>query len=79
MSLTSLNESPSEKEGKFASSVQGKRTASSLNESPSEKEGKYRRLHAHILLRHRLNESPSEKEGKSAAIMRLEIRKWLPQ
>ena len=54
-------------------------TLDSLNESPSEKEGKYRRLHAHILLRHRLNESPSEKEGKSAAIMRLEIRKWLPQ
>ena len=35
-----LNESPSEKEGKFANNTSTSTTNSGLNESPSEKEGK---------------------------------------
>ena len=35
-----LNESPSEKEGKFRKSVRKQTSWHSLNESPSEKEGK---------------------------------------
>ena len=35
-----LNESPSEKEGKLASSIAAKASTLPLNESPSEKEGK---------------------------------------
>ena len=35
-----LNESPSEKEGKFTAPVVRVRCAAALNESPSEKEGK---------------------------------------
>ena len=38
--LNSLNESPSEKEGKFELLVEENRTFEALNESPSEKEGK---------------------------------------
>ena len=38
---SSLNESPSEKEGKSASIGRGAGAAKSLNESPSEKEGKF--------------------------------------
>ena len=67
-----LNESPSEKEGKF--SVRGcvwLRVRPTLNESPSEKEGKSAPpffLHRHT---YSLNESPSEKEGKACVkIMR---------
>ena len=61
-----LNESPSEKEGKFLMRPDKKAIAPTLNESPSEKEGKSEphpvfRLHADSPL----NESPSEKEGKS--------------
>ena len=36
-----LNESPSEKEGKFLMRPDKKAIAPTLNESPSEKEGKY--------------------------------------
>ena len=36
-----LNESPSEKEGKSACTSPGLPTPKTLNESPSEKEGKY--------------------------------------
>ena len=39
-SPASLNESPSEKEGKFTAPVVRVRCAAALNESPSEKEGK---------------------------------------
>ena len=64
--LPSLNESPSEKEGKSVCWVSRKRRiSSSLNESPSEKEGKSaaaRKGHGGL---RSLNESPSEKEGKS--------------
>ena len=60
-----LNESPSEKEGKFRVllSVIGVFDRG-LNESPSEKEGKF--LHSITAGQDTsLNESPSEKEGKS--------------
>ena len=62
----SLNESPSEKEGKYPRQSPSLSVLWRLNESPSEKEGKYyggRPVHRY---RHGLNESPSEKEGKSA-------------
>ena len=63
--LRPLNESPSEKEGKYITSMKKFRESFTLNESPSEKEGKSvaRRLYcrAHDWS---LNESPSEKEGK---------------
>ena len=39
-----LNESPSEKEGKFGSEGAMRQSCGRLNESPSEKEGKSRRL-----------------------------------
>ena len=59
-----LNESPSEKEGKYNTRLLIGQQTETLNESPSEKEGKSIRLK----LSHRrdtaLNESPSEKEGK---------------
>ena len=38
--LGGLNESPSEKEGKFGSEGAMRQSSSRLNESPSEKEGK---------------------------------------
>ena len=41
--LPSLNESPSEKEGKFAIGFEEQHFFLPLNESPSEKEGKSRR------------------------------------
>ena len=44
-----LNESPSEKEGKWGSSAVSSGLALSLNESPSEKEGKYNPgVHIHL-------------------------------
>ena len=60
-----LNESPSEKEGKSSSPrmiMRGVRKP--LNESPSEKEGKLSVTVWAVVLRSPLNESPSEKEGK---------------
>ena len=60
----SLNESPSEKEGKSGQSKPGGRDKFPLNESPSEKEGKSRRRRSGRSLARALNESPSEKEGK---------------
>ena len=62
----SLNESPSEKEGKTAVTLKGKTpTLQGLNESPSEKEGKTRCQVGCRPDQAGLNESPSEKEGKS--------------
>ena len=58
-----LNESPSEKEGKF----RGFPTPQPyiyLNESPSEKEGKSATTTSKPTPTVNLNESPSEKEGK---------------
>ena len=60
-----LNESPSEKEGKCTRQRMYPTTGKALNESPSEKEGKYRfNLLLTITSLTPLNESPSEKEGK---------------
>ena len=65
--VESLNESPSEKEGKswFSTSMR-RRVCFSLNESPSEKEGKFFIFKVTQAGYVCLNESPSEKEGKSA-------------
>ena len=60
-----LNESPSEKEGKFCAPKNRHITLLPLNESPSEKEGKLVASMAAFRSRWALNESPSEKEGKS--------------
>ena len=46
-----LNESPSEKEGKYHHSPPTRQQCDPLNESPSEKEGKYAQLSVHHLLR----------------------------
>ena len=60
-----LNESPSEKEGKFVPIWRVHRTGKvALNESPSEKEGKSQSTWKRFALPESLNESPSEKEGK---------------
>ena len=61
--IACLNESPSEKEGKF-NPFAIEWNAGSLNESPSEKEGKCLMVKKSRLTRSSLNESPSEKEGK---------------
>ena len=62
-----LNESPSEKEGKFCDpAVQG--WGYCLNESPSEKEGKYTVCYRRDRQAVGLNESPSEKEGKYSKV-----------
>ena len=63
ISWHSLNESPSEKEGKYrALSITLYQLT--LNESPSEKEGKYSFETMADFEAFALNESPSEKEGK---------------
>ena len=61
-----LNESPSEKEGKYKTHSQIARNRISLNESPSEKEGKSTTSPVVTPTQVSLNESPSEKEGKCA-------------
>ena len=62
----SLNESPSEKEGKsYGKGLSKRRLRWTLNESPSEKEGKYQCHDGSSFFLSALNESPSEKEGKS--------------
>ena len=64
--ISSLNESPSEKEGKYPHQQNEDRERESLNESPSEKEGKFLRIDVEYRsINGGLNESPSEKEGKS--------------
>ena len=60
----SLNESPSEKEGKFGEGGFFENVALALNESPSEKEGKFVLDPLRQDTDPPLNESPSEKEGK---------------
>ena len=59
-----LNESPSEKEGKCGSGLVSAAQPGPLNESPSEKEGKYVEDSQGFFFGESLNESPSEKEGK---------------
>ena len=63
-----LNESPSEKEGKFRVPPGARTRNGSLNESPSEKEGKLVVDDRRYDLPETLNESPSEKEGKYWAL-----------
>ena len=60
-----LNESPSEKEGKYQCHDGSSFFLSALNESPSEKEGKSGTTQLDLQAGTALNESPSEKEGKS--------------
>ena len=60
----SLNESPSEKEGKLGSAEALVPFNGGLNESPSEKEGKFQQVGGLRQNLGGLNESPSEKEGK---------------
>ena len=67
-SYLSLNESPSEKEGKCRDIVGGIASGIPLNESPSEKEGKFLSTVTKSAPSRALNESPSEKEGKSAQL-----------
>ena len=63
--VASLNESPSEKEGKSPENVLKVLEANeTLNESPSEKEGKSEPSTPAPEVTETLNESPSEKEGK---------------
>ena len=64
--INSLNESPSEKEGKSPLRNTTVRRLITLNESPSEKEGKCIGPPIFCLAVVALNESPSEKEGKWA-------------
>ena len=73
-----LNESPSEKEGKFRQDVLAVGHVDGLNESPSEKEGKYDAGEFTGDALKRLNESPSEKEGKFSAASATG-RRWTPQ
>ena len=61
--FVSLNESPSEKEGKSWAHPHVAEQLGALNESPSEKEGKLIAYNAEVDAKP-LNESPSEKEGK---------------
>ena len=61
---SALNESPSEKEGKFCHCLAFYSEEVALNESPSEKEGKSRTYGLPSRPSPALNESPSEKEGK---------------
>ena len=63
-SSSRLNESPSEKEGKFYSEAIRRFVQARLNESPSEKEGKLLFQLLQLQRGFGLNESPSEKEGK---------------
>ena len=63
--VTRLNESPSQKEGKYlAKKLRKYCRCCSLNESPSQKEGKYIDAVFAKADSLGLNESPSKKEGK---------------
>ena len=63
--VTRLNESPSQKEGKYlAKKLRKYCRCCSLNESPSKKEGKYIDAVFAKADSLGLNESPSKKEGK---------------
>ena len=73
----SLNESPSEKEGKYGFLDRVSASTSALNESPSEKEGKCKSFVLSARLLWPLNESPSEKEGKLVGYSSRPA--WLPR
>ena len=74
-----LNESPSEKEGKFSTVHIVPTDRETLNESPSKKEGKYEEAHQNTRAKVALNESPSEKEGKSSSTTKEPCGTWNPQ
>ena len=63
-----LNESPSEKEGKLEKTLTARFALGALNESPSEKEGKSQPRSLSFARQMTLNESPSEKEGKLRSV-----------
>ena len=63
-SSPSLNESPSQKEGKLDIGRRRRYLLICLNESPSQKEGKYLFRGGMGAVNLSLNESPSQKEGK---------------
>ena len=74
-----LNESPSEKEGKSRQEIFHHRVTGALNESPSEKEGKCSYMLAYRPYPIPLNESPSEKEGKSGSTTATQAFRTHPQ
>ena len=61
--LRSLNESPSEKEGKLAPRPDGYVSPFASMKVPPKRKGNTNWAH-HLILSSSLNESPSEKEGK---------------
>ena len=65
--LRSLNESPSEKEGKLAPRPDGYVSPFASMKVPPKRKGNTNWAH-HLILSSSLNESPSEKEGKSALL-----------
>ena len=71
-----LNESPSEKEGKYKDLNTLAVALLALNESPSEKEGKCKRPGRGFGQSTALNESPSEKEGKLVCIGEWRQNDW---
>ena len=62
---TSLNESPSEKEGKFASYTRGKPANQASMKALPKRKGNAQNPSQIFVALAGLNESPSEKEGKS--------------
>ena len=65
---TCLNESPSEKEGKYELLVPGDRTKRSLNESPSEKEGKFFRAALFLASPNASMKVPPKRKGNTGAL-----------
>ena len=63
--LFPLNESPSEKEGKFDDPLNDYAPAFSLNESPSEKEGKWYNLALKRVFTHPSMKVPPKRKGNS--------------
>ena len=64
----SLNESPSEKEGKFFPPLSSSRLIRASMKVPPKRKGNGEQLRVPAHKATRLNESPSEKEGKSFVI-----------
>ena len=58
-----LNESPSEKEGKWKAWTRSRLPPAPLNESPSEKEGKYPGHFCHVRTRHPSMKVPPKRKG----------------
>ena len=75
-----LNESPSEKEGKFASSSGSILSDDRLNESPSEKEGKWRRtINAQIQTMVASMKVPPKRKGNRIVKDRFRHQSRVPQ